>query len=92
MIIQATCSVTARLLSALLVIRRASWSWRKDREKKILSLFLSLSHSFLFMCISVLSVYMCTMCVSNAHGGQKVTEPRRLELQMTMSLSVGAGN
>lgn len=61
MIIQATDSVTARLLSALSVIMRANWSWRKDREKKILSLPLSLIH-FFFSCVSVFYLYICVPC------------------------------
>lgn len=35
---------------------------------------------------------LCTTCVPGAHGSQKVSDPRGLEIQTTMSCHVGAGN
>jgi hypothetical protein len=43
------------------------------------------------MCTFGLHVYLCTICVSGAHGDQKkVLNPLELELQMVMSCHVGA--
>lgn len=50
---------------------------------------------FYFMCMSVLPVYMyvCTMSVSDAHGGQKKElDTLKLELWRVVSYHVGAEN